>query len=99
MHGGHWLVMWSVMREVRDLSSCVSECHGEESGAVKESLMNHNCRKDKSADGNTCNSLRRSDKSCDTTTGCEKTLPCQGEMVCCDKQWTRLNCGTMFCGC
>ena len=24
MRGGHWLVMWSVMREVRDLSSCVS---------------------------------------------------------------------------
>ena len=39
MHGGHWLVMWSVMREVRDLSSCESECHGKESGAVRESLM------------------------------------------------------------
>ena len=39
-------MMWSVMREVRDLSSCVSECHGE-SGAVKESLMNYIYRKDR----------------------------------------------------
>ena len=45
MHGGHWLVMWSVMREVRDVSSCESECHGKESGAVRESLMNYICRK------------------------------------------------------
>ena len=45
MHGGHWLVMWSVMREVRDLSSCESEFHGKESGAVRESLMNYICRK------------------------------------------------------
>ena len=44
MHGGHWRVMWSLMWEVRDLSSCVSECHGEKSGAVKESLMNYSCR-------------------------------------------------------
>ena len=47
MHGGHSLVMWSVMREVGDLSSCVSECHGKESGAVRESLMNYFCRKDR----------------------------------------------------
>ena len=47
MHGGHWLVMWSVMREVRDLSSCVSECHGKESGAVRDPLMNYICRKEK----------------------------------------------------
>ena len=40
-------MMWSVMRQVRDLPSCVSECHGEESGAVKESLMNYICRKDR----------------------------------------------------
>ena len=40
-------MMWSVMREVRDLSSCVSQCHGEGSGAVKESLMNYICRKGK----------------------------------------------------
>ena len=39
MHGVHWLVTWSVMREVRDLSSCESECHGKESGAMRESLM------------------------------------------------------------
>ena len=43
MHGGHW----SVMREVKDLSSSVSECHGKESGAMMESLMNHTYRKDK----------------------------------------------------
>ena len=36
MHGGHCLVMWSVMREVRDLSSCESEFHGKESGADRE---------------------------------------------------------------
>ena len=47
MHGGHWLVMCSVMREVRDSTSCVSECHGEKSGAVKESLRNYNWRKDR----------------------------------------------------
>ena len=47
MHGGHWLVMWSVMREVRDLSSCVSECNRKELGAMRESLMNYICRKDK----------------------------------------------------
>ena len=47
MHGGHWLVMWSVMREVRDLSSCVSECNRKEPGAMMESLMNYICRKDK----------------------------------------------------
>ena len=46
MHGGHWLVMRSVMREVRDLSSCESEFHGKESGAVRESLMIYICRKD-----------------------------------------------------
>ena len=46
MHGGHWLVMWSVMREVRDLSSCVSECHRKDPGAMRESLMNCICRKD-----------------------------------------------------
>ena len=46
MHGGHWLVMWSVMREVGDLSSCESEFHGKESGAVRESLMHYICRKD-----------------------------------------------------
>ena len=40
MHGGHWPVMWSVMLEVRDLSSLESEFHGKESGAVRESLMN-----------------------------------------------------------
>ena len=40
MHGGHWLVMWSVMWKVRDLSSCESESHGQESGAVRESMMN-----------------------------------------------------------
>ena len=34
MHGGHWPVIWSVLREVRDLSSCVSECHGDKSRAV-----------------------------------------------------------------
>ena len=39
--------MWSVMREVRDLSSCETECCGEESGAVKESLMNYIYRKDR----------------------------------------------------
>ena len=33
------------MREVRDLSSCVSECCGKESGAVRETLMNYICRK------------------------------------------------------
>ena len=47
MHEGHWLVMWSVMREVRDLSSCVSECLGKESRAMRESLMSYICRKDK----------------------------------------------------
>ena len=47
MHGGHWLVTRSVMREVRDLSSCVSGCYGKESGAVKESLMNYIYRKDR----------------------------------------------------
>ena len=47
MHGGHLLVMWSVMREVRDLSSCVPECNGEESGAMKESLMNYISHKDR----------------------------------------------------
>ena len=46
MHGVHWLVTWSVMREVRDLSSCESECHGKESGAMRESLMNYISRKD-----------------------------------------------------
>ena len=38
---------WSVMREVRNLSSCESEFHGKESGAVRESLMNYICRKDR----------------------------------------------------
>ena len=47
MHGCHWLAIWSVMREVRDLSSCESEFHGKESGAVRESLMNYICRKDR----------------------------------------------------
>ena len=47
MHGSHWLVMRSVMREVRDLSSCESECHGKESGAARESLRNYICRKDR----------------------------------------------------
>ena len=46
-HGGHWLVIWSVMSEVRALSSRVSECHGKESGAARESLMNYICRKEK----------------------------------------------------
>ena len=40
MHGGHWLVMWSVMREVTDLSSCETEFHGKKSGAGL-------CRKDR----------------------------------------------------
>ena len=35
------------MREVRDLSLCESEFHGKESGAVRESLMNYICRKDR----------------------------------------------------
>ena len=74
MHGGHWLMMWSVMREVRDLSSCESECHGKESGAVRESLMNYICRKDREQTESTCSSLRRSGKSYGTTTGCEKTF-------------------------
>ena len=47
MHGGHWLVMRSMMQEVRDVSSCKSEFHGKESGAVRESLMNYICRKDR----------------------------------------------------
>ena len=46
MHGDHWVMMWSVIREVRDLSSCESDCHGKESGAMRESLMNYICRKD-----------------------------------------------------
>ena len=46
-------------------------------GIVDEVLLTQR----KKADGNTCNSLRRSVKSYDTTTGCEKTWPCQGEMV------------------
>ena len=40
-------MMWSVMREVRDLPSCESEFHGKESGAVRESLMHYIWRKDK----------------------------------------------------
>ena len=80
-HGGHWLVMWSVMSKVRDLTSCVSRMSWIEIWSSEGIVEELHLSKRKKADGNTCNSLRRSGKSYDTTTGCAKTLSCQGEMV------------------
>ena len=43
--------------------------------------MNYICRKDREQTEKTFSSLRRSGKSYGTTTGCEKTLQCRGDMV------------------
>ena len=81
MQGGHWLVMWSMMREVGALPSCESEFHGKESGAVRESLMNDICRKDREQ-------TKTLAVHCDAVAsrmvqrlGARKILQCRGEMV------------------
>ena len=81
MHGGHWLVMWSVMREVGDLPSCESECHGKESGAVRGSLMNYICRKDREQTKTVAVHCDAVASRMAQRLGARKPLPCRGEMV------------------
>ena len=67
---------WSLTRKVRDPSSGESESHREEPRAVRKKLMKPMCHTDREQ-----TKTRLSGKLHGSTSVCEKTLQCRGEMV------------------
>ena len=89
-----WLEERSVLRKVRAVSSGESEFHGLGTGAVTRLLMRYTCREDREQ-------TKIPVAYCDSVAShMEQQLGATSKWngFGCNKEWTRLNCGTMLCG-